>query len=338
MVIHSYTFCIRSVHVPHTKRTIVIESYTFLYVPCKPLAILANLYKMLYVPIRSVHPPRNSCKSLYDVIRSYTFRANPPVLLANRYTFLYVPCTFHIRFAHEADFCSAALPPNLHDGIRLPICLNPPTHVPKWPSLLRSYTFRYTFLYVPGGLFTFPPLELILYIPYTFQYVPCTLAILSGYVPTACIPSHTLGNKKNRERSAWASGPARCVGWEVPSCTNNQLCPSAGTLVCPASSDLPPNSRAAGQSQAPKLVLERTYPGVIRSYTFRATLSRFLWIVLQSYTFLYVPCNPLAILVNCVAKLYVPIRSGATVSRFLRISLQSYTFLYVPRHPSRNSH
>ena len=26
---------------------------------------------------------------------------------------------------------------------------------PKWPSPLRSYTFRYTFLYVPGGLSTF---------------------------------------------------------------------------------------------------------------------------------------------------------------------------------------
>jgi hypothetical protein len=74
------------------------------------------------------------------------------------------------------------------------------------------------------------------------------------------------------------------------------------------------------------------------------------------YTFPYVPCNPLAILANCVAKLYVPIRSvqpsrgscelcckvirsytfRATVSRFLRIVLQCYTFLYVPRHRSRN--
>ena len=72
------------------------------------------------------------------------------------------------------------------------------------------------------------------------------------------------------------------------------------------------------------------YPGVVRSYTFRATLSRLLGIVLQSYTFLYVPvqqsrdscelcrkvirsytfrATPLAILANCVAKLYVPIRS-----------------------------
>ena len=166
-----------------------------LYVPIRsvqPLAILANPYTMLYVPIRSVQ--------------------TLPYFLQIGIRSIYVPCTFHIRSPREADFCSVALPPNLHDGIRLPICLNPPTHVPKWPSLLRSYTFRYTFLYVPGGLFTFPPLELILYIPYTFQYVPCTLAILSGYVPTACIPSHTLGNNKNRERSAWASGPARCVG------------------------------------------------------------------------------------------------------------------------------
>ena len=115
-----------------------MKSYTFLYVPCNPLAcfvngytflygpstflyvssykktdcyqklyvpirsvqtltILTNLYQMLYVPIRSVQTPRNSYKFLYDVIRSYTFRANPPVLLANRYTFLYVPYTFPTR-------------------------------------------------------------------------------------------------------------------------------------------------------------------------------------------------------------------------------------------------
>ena len=143
-----------------------------------------------------------------------------------------------------------------------------------------------------------------------FQYVPCMLPILSVYVPTACIRSHTLGNKKIRERSAWAAGPAGCVGGGGPSCTNNQLCPSAGTLVCPASSDLPASPRAAGQSQAHQLVLERMYPGAIRSYTFRATLSRLLGIVLQSYTFLYVPCNPLAILANCVTEIYVPIRPG----------------------------
>ena len=163
----------------------------------------------------------------------------------------------------------------------------------------------------------------------------------------------------------------------VPSCTNNQLCPSAGTLVCPASSDLPANPRAAGQSQAHQLVLERMHPGVtvyvpirsvqpsrdywelcckvIRSYTFCATLSRLLGIVLQSYTFLYAPvqqsrdscelcckvirsytfrATPLAILVDCVAKLYVPIRSNKIPTTFLQVILnvlsESYTFLYVP--------
>ena len=151
--------------------------------------------------------------------------------------------------------------------------------------------------------------------------------------------------------TALATEP-RCVGRGVPSCTNNQLCPSAGTLVCPASSDLPANPRAAGQSQAHPACFGKNVSG---GYTFlyvpcnplaiigncvaklyvpirSVQPSRDYWElcckVIRSYTF---PCNSLVILANYVAKLYVPIRSTPPLSQFLQFVSQSYTFLYVPK-------
>jgi len=140
-VIRSHTFRAN----PSQFTPIFIECYTFLYVPCNPLAILANPYRMLYVPIRSVQTlPYFSQTG----IRSNTFPIRSTYAPHIKWTFALVPT----RSAH------VAIPPKLQDGMHLPICLDPPTHAPKWPSLLRSYTFRYTFLYVPGGLLTFPPL------------------------------------------------------------------------------------------------------------------------------------------------------------------------------------
>jgi hypothetical protein len=96
------------------------------------------------------------------------------------------------------------------------------------------------------------------------------------------------------------------------------------------------------------------WPASIRSYTFRATLpvnyanhvpnpyvpirsvqpSR--WIVpIMSwiYTFLYVPCNPPAIIQKCYTFLYVPIKFLYVPPCFLKNLFQSYTFLYVPCNP-----
>ena len=87
---------------------------------------------------------------------------------------------------------------------------------------------------------------------------------------------------------------------------------------------------------------------VIRSYTFRATLSLKTWILLrsyvplrsvyvpqcffdflsESYTFLYVPCNPLAKNANSITFLYVPLRSAYVPHCFLNFTVR-YTFLYV---------
>ena len=69
----------------------MLQSYTFLYVPCNTLAILANCAAKLYVPIRSVQPSRDSCELCCKVIRSYTFRCNSLVILTNYITKLYVP-------------------------------------------------------------------------------------------------------------------------------------------------------------------------------------------------------------------------------------------------------
>ena len=92
---------------------------------------------------------------------------------------------------------------------------------------------------------------------------------------------------------------------------------------------------------------------VIRSYTFHATLSQFLPIVIRSYTFrirsvyvlhpnwkilwnsytfLYVPCNPLAIMWNCDPfHLRSPSKAPGSLSRVWYTFLYvPYTFLYVP--------
>ena len=76
-VIRSYTFCATLSQILR----ILLQSYTFLYVPCNPLAILANCIAKSYVPIRYVQPSRDSCESCCKVIRSYTFRASLPYFL-----------------------------------------------------------------------------------------------------------------------------------------------------------------------------------------------------------------------------------------------------------------
>ena len=138
-----------------------------------------------------------------------------------------------------------------HTGLHSPASTRAwPACVLIWPSHLRSYTFCYTFLYVPDGhlIFLFmatlascgdPETRLHVgsvsapwphvAISITFLYVPVYVPIRSGrplhftrlWQLIRCMPyafqkvlsrSHTLGNGKIRERSAWASGPARCVG------------------------------------------------------------------------------------------------------------------------------
>ena len=107
--IRSYTFLFRSYTFPHWFRKNVFKSYTFLYVPWNPLAILAKCILFLYVPIRSKNMPLRflnefgkviwtSIVFLYVPIRS----KNIPLRFLNEfgkvirtsYTFLYVPITF----------------------------------------------------------------------------------------------------------------------------------------------------------------------------------------------------------------------------------------------------
>jgi hypothetical protein len=106
-----------------------------------------------------------------------------------------------------------------------------------------------------------------------------------------------------------------------------------------------------------RLVFERFSWKVIRSYTFRATLPQkyenvirsytfllrsytfrhaFLKILFESYTFLYVPCNPP---VKSMKSCHESIRSytfRANLPQKYRFALFSYTFLYVLCNPGQH--
>ena len=128
IVVHCYTFRIRSVYVPHNKTQNTIISYTFLYVPR--------------------YPSRDSCKVCCRVIRSYTFRSRSYTFcrsfvanVSSKYTFLYVP-----RYPSRT-FCK--------------VCCKV---IRSYTFQSRSYTFSrsfvanvsksYTFLYVPSKLYS----------------------------------------------------------------------------------------------------------------------------------------------------------------------------------------
>ena len=133
---------IRSVYVPPCFVKNLSESYTFLHVPCNPLAILANCYTFLYGPytfrIRSAlclnnlsegdaflyvphNPSRISCELLRIVIRSYTFLNSSQTFLQvilkkvpESYMFLYVPITFLDVPASNLEECVPKLYVPIH--------------------------------------------------------------------------------------------------------------------------------------------------------------------------------------------------------------------------------
>jgi len=131
-----------------------MESYTFLYVPYNPLDILVNCYTFLYVPytfrIRSPHKVKDFDGKLYVPIRSiqpsrYSHEL-PHTFVHVPYTFVHIPCNSSTKSVKWDK--ALQLPQGLSS------CAWIPTPVLMWPSCFRSYTFRYTFLYVPGGLLT----------------------------------------------------------------------------------------------------------------------------------------------------------------------------------------
>ena len=73
---------------------------------------------------------------------------------------------------------------------------------------------------------------------------------------------------------------------------------------------------------------------LVRSYTFHATLSQFWEVVVHSYTFLYVPCNPLTKSLQSCPETIRSYTFHATLSQILQIVIRSYTFrirsIYVP--------
>ena len=122
--IRSSTFCIRSLYVHHTKRTIFANSYTFPYVLCNPsqicrlasspqsclLAYFAHtcphkaisftfLYVPLYVPIRSARSHGDMRGPTRKFLPGWLLGWQPwhPWNVTISYTFLYVPLYVPIR-------------------------------------------------------------------------------------------------------------------------------------------------------------------------------------------------------------------------------------------------
>ena len=122
-----------------------MESYTFLYVPYNPLDILVNCKKFVHLPYTFLYIPCNSStKSVWDTalqlpkgLSSCAWDSHSCPNVAISFPFLYVPLYVPIR--------SCTL--QSHKGL-LSSCAWFPTPVLMWPSCLRSYTFRYEFLYV----------------------------------------------------------------------------------------------------------------------------------------------------------------------------------------------
>ena len=172
------------------------------------------------------------------------------------------------------------------------------------------------------------------------------------YVATACIRSHTLSNKKIRERSAWAQQavlveeslhvpiisfvhrPAPLFVLRVRICLPIQEQPDCRRLTNLLWKECIRGLYVPIRSVQPSRDYWELCCKVIRSYTFCATLSRLLGIVLQSYTFLYVPvqqsCDSCELCCK-VIRSYTFLKSSYT---FLQVILnmlsESYTFLYVP--------
>ena len=89
------------------------EVYTFLYVPCNPLAQIANSYTFLYAP--------------------YTFRIRSSMFFEHVVQMLYIPTRSVQPSRSKRDF-----PEHLHPTTRLTY----KAPASRSPCLLRSYTFR----------------------------------------------------------------------------------------------------------------------------------------------------------------------------------------------------
>ena len=114
-----------------------MRSRTFLYVAytCPYVAILFTfLYVPLYVPIRSgrpLHFPASGGTDKAHTLRKYSLRGSNPRPMAHK---------------------TIALTTELREPLLAQARRSAPLAV---RAVIRSYTFCYTFLYVPGGLCTF---------------------------------------------------------------------------------------------------------------------------------------------------------------------------------------
>ena len=126
-----------------------MDRYTFLYVPYIPLDILVNCYAFLFVlytfRIRSPHKIKDFAGKLYVLIRSVQPSRYSHDLQEIRTRSVYVPI-HSVYLLHE--ICEMGYGPTASEGL-VQLHLDSHTPVLMWPSRFRSYTFRYTFLYVP---------------------------------------------------------------------------------------------------------------------------------------------------------------------------------------------
>ena len=137
---------------------------------------------------------------------------------------------------------------------------------PKWPSPLRSYTFRYTFLYVPGGLSTFLLLAELLVNKHALRKYS-----LRGSNPRPMAHKTIALTTELREPSPAAPSP--------PEPSRFSLLRHEGTrsYTCGIHTNDVPASNL-------QICVQKSYVP-IRSVPY---LSQFTQIVSQSYTFLYV--------------------------------------------------
>jgi len=231
-----------------------------------------------------------------------------------------------------------------------PTGLHSPASTRAWPasrhpgsSLLRSYTFCYTFLYVPGGLLILlfmctwascgdpdtrlhvgsvsAPVCLCphLAIPLTFLYVLLYVPIRSGRPPHISVYGHLGLMWRPWDASARRIRFCPCPHLAISLTFLYVL------LYVPIRS-VRPSHDSGTLSYVP-------IRSVYVPYAFRLVFDKAL---LGSYTFLYVPCDPLMILEHCHTFLYVPYTFRIRSALFLLKVVQK---LYVPiRSAQRLSH
>ena len=131
----------RSYYVLLNLLKILLQSYTFLYVPCNPSVELRRCYTFLYVLVTFVYVPPYFSQDLTKSNMFLYVPCNPSIEMHKCYTFLYVPNAFSLTFRTILRRCN--LPTSIMHSCR---------HWATCPPEALAITFLYvpdTFLYVP---------------------------------------------------------------------------------------------------------------------------------------------------------------------------------------------